>query len=164
MCTHDVLGHTCVLVSDSQGETLARSHMHPCGAHSIGKQESRQAKWSHTLVSTAVTPNIHVLEVTLYNYRRGSRPLQGVNQWVCRWLQLTTWRTEMKERKKRQRRWHTNEENQENYVGKGGMRPLIADGVYWGQKQEERTLSCPRSPNSAWTFTFFLKLASYTHR
>lgn len=32
---------------------------------STEKQESRQVKWSHTLVSTAVTLNLHVLEATL---------------------------------------------------------------------------------------------------
>lgn len=62
--------------SDTQGETLTRSHMHPCGADSKAKQESRQAKWSHTLVSSAVTLNSHVLGATLYNYRKDSRPLQ----------------------------------------------------------------------------------------
>lgn len=77
-CTHVMLTDmfTPFVQSDTQGETLTRSHMHPCGADSIGKQESRQAKWSHTLVSSAVMLNFHVLGATLYNYRKGSRPLQ----------------------------------------------------------------------------------------
>lgn len=60
--------------SDTKGETLKQSHVYPCGADSIGKQESRQAKWSHTLVSSAVALNF--LGATLHNYRKGSRPLQ----------------------------------------------------------------------------------------
>lgn len=62
--------------SETQGETLTRPHMHPCGADSIGKQDSRQAKWSHTLVSSAVALNFQVLEATLYSDRKGSQPLQ----------------------------------------------------------------------------------------
>lgn len=76
-CVHVILTDTFTLVqSDTQAETLTRSHMHPCRADSIGKQECRQAKWSHTLVSSAVTILLCVLGATLYNYKKGCQPLQ----------------------------------------------------------------------------------------
>lgn len=46
------------------------------GPDSIGKQKSRQAKWSHTLVSTAGILKDSVLGAPLYNCRKSSQPLQ----------------------------------------------------------------------------------------
>lgn len=75
------------------GEALTRSHMHPCGADSIGKQESRQAKWRHVLVSSAVALYFHVLGAALCNYRTTSTDIERISE-------ATGEPSEMKEKKK----------------------------------------------------------------
>lgn len=48
--------------------------MHPLWGDSIGKQECRQVKWSHSLVSTAVTLKRRVLAATLQEEKRPLQP------------------------------------------------------------------------------------------